>query len=289
MPFDPSVVGRTLEPHETTYDFKDVALYALACGATDDEVDLWLETRGPKVLPSFSVVWTWHAMADALPRLGGSFLTLVHGGHRLQVHRPLAPESTVSTRVTITGLYDKGKGALGVFRCESSDDQGPLAVNEWRIFYRGEGGFGGQEGPELDAFEAAPHPGGEADTIEEQSTQRNQALLYRLASGDMNPIHADPDIARSVGFARPILHGLCTFGFAVRALVHGAAGGDPDRLSKVTARFTQPVLPGDALRTRVWRDSDGRSGWYDTLIHRVETGKVLDKPAITQARWAVRP
>lgn len=251
MPFDLSAVGAELPPFRHAYTTKDVALYALACGATEEELDLVLESRGPKVLPTFSVVFVLSALTDALQRLGGNILMLVHGGQRCAVPRPLPPEAEVVTTARIDAVYDKGKGALAIFRTDSRDAAGShLAETEWQIFYRGEGNFGGPRGPEPEVVEPAE---GEAPaTVIEMATRPEQALLYRWASGDPNPIHLEPAVAQQVGFARPILHGLCTFGHAARALVQSQCGGDADRLRTFEGRFSKPVLPGQTLSTAVW-------------------------------------
>jgi acyl dehydratase len=251
MPFDMSVVGRTFEPFRHTYAAKDVALYALACGATDAELDLLLESRGPKVLPTFPVVFVMTAMTDALQRLGGNIIMLVHGAQRCTVPRPLPTEAEVVTTARIDAVYDKGKGALAIFRTESTDDAGThLAETEWQIFYRGEGGFGGDRGPE--AAVESPAEGEVPTAAVDMPTATNQALLYRWASGDPNPIHLEPAVAEQVGFPKPILHGLCTFGHAARAVVQSCCAGDSDRLRSIEGRFSKPVLPGQVLSTHIW-------------------------------------
>jgi len=256
MPFDLSAVGRTFESFRFVYGPKDVALYALACGATEDELNLVLESRGPDVLPTFSVVFVLPAMTDALGRLGGNLAMLVHGAQRCAVPAPLPPEAEVETTARVAAVYDKGKGALAVFETESKTPTGRrLAETQWQIFYRGEGGFGGERGPEAPPSDVA------ADAPPTRTvdlpTSRTQALLYRWASGDPNPIHLEPDFAASVGFDRPILHGLCTFGHAARAVIQAAFEGDPKRLRAIEGRFTKPVLPGATLSTRVWSRADG--------------------------------
>jgi acyl dehydratase len=249
-------VGKTFEPFRHTYVAKDVALYALACGATEAELDLVLDSRGPKVLPTFPVVFVMSAMTDALQRLGGNIIMLVHGAQRCTVPRPLPPEAEVVTTARIEAVYDKGKGALAVFRTESTDDAGTrLAETEWQIYYRGEGGFGGDRGPEAAAEE--PADGEAPSAVVDMPTAGHQALLYRWASGDPNPIHLEPSVAEQVGFPRPILHGLCTFGHAARAIVQTCCEGDSDRLRSIEGRFSKPVLPGQVLSTHIWRRPDG--------------------------------
>ncbi len=268
MAFDLSLVGRTFAEHRTTYSTKDAALYALACGATEDELDLLLDSRGPKVLPTFSVVFAFPAIADAIAQLGGNILMLVHGEQRCALPQPLPAEAEVTTTATLTAVYDKGKGALAVFATDSRDHRGrELARTEWQIFYRGEGGFGGERGPE--ASVAAPGPDEAPAAVIAMPTARTSALLYRWVSGDPNPIHIEPTVAEQVGFERPILHGLCTFGHAARAVARVLADGDTDRIRALQGRFTKPVFPGSVLETRVWPRGEGR-GLFVTEADGVE-------------------
>jgi acyl dehydratase len=251
MPFDSSLIGKPFGPFEFSYGWKDVALYALGAGATTQELDLLLETRGPKVLPTFSVAVAVHPLQTALRALGGNYLTLVHGGQRCTMHRPIPPSGTLSTTSTVTALWDKGKGALAVYETKTKDEKGePVFDTEWQIFYRGEGGFGGERGPDGASYDP---PDRAPDHVVEMPTQPTQALLYRLASADLNPIHADPEVAAKAKFPKPILHGLCTFAHASRALVNAACNGNPDRLRHLEGRFSKPVFPGDTIVAELWR------------------------------------
>jgi len=251
MPFDLSAVGHPFEPVKTSYGPRDVAQYALACGATERELDLVLESRGPQVLPTFSVVFAFPAVTRALSRLGGNILMLVHGAQRCSVPSPLPPEADVETTAHLDAVYDKGKGALAIYRTRSVDPTGTLlAETEWQIFYRGEGGFGGERGP--DAEVEVPGDTEAPSATLKMPTTTTQALAYRWASGDPNPIHLEPAVAEQVGFDRPILHGLCTFGHAARAVVSAAADGDARRLRSIEGRFSKPVTPGDVLSTDVF-------------------------------------
>lgn len=245
------IVGRESDAFEFKYGWKDVVTYALGIGAGTEELDFLLETRGPKVLPTFAVVPTFGANFTVLSQLGGNLLAVLHGGQKITLHGPIPASGTVKTYSTVSAVYDKGKGALVLVECRTVDEKGePLFENQWQIFYRGEGGFGGERGPEATNFDP---PARDADFRVEQATHDWQPLLYRL-SGDLNPIHADPNIAKMVGFPRPIMHGLCTFGFAGRALLARACGGDADRLASLEVRFTKPVFPGETLVTEGWSD-----------------------------------
>jgi len=267
MGFDFSQVGRQCEPLTFTYAWKDVVLYHLGIGARADELDFLVETSGPKVYPTFAVVPTFAANLQVLSAIGGNLLTVVHGAQRIVLHRPIPPEGTLRTTATVSAIYDKGKGALAIVQTATLDSaRTPLFDTEWQIFYRGEGGFGGERGPETAAVEI---PARDPDFREEQQTMDTQSLLYRL-SGDINPIHANPDLAKMVGFPRPILHGLCTFGFVGRAAVRHACGGDPTRLRALEARFAKIVFPGDTLVTEGWR-SGARASLRVTTKDRGES------------------
>lgn len=279
MAFNLSVVGQTFGPRVFEYDWQRVALYALACGATKDELDLLLETRGPKVLPTFSVVPAFVPLYESLVALGGNMLTLVHGAQKCVMHRPIPPEGKLSTIAKMSALYDKGKGALAVIDTKTESAQGELLFEtEWQIFYRGEGGFGGERGPDAPSYN--PPEGKAADHHLDMPTTPTQALLYRLPSGDKNPIHSDPDVAKKVGFPAPILHGLCTFGHAGRAAVLALCGGDPTKLRAIEGRFSKPVFPGDTIRTDLWSVGHGESYYVTSVKERSE-------PVITLGRVLV--
>jgi acyl dehydratase len=180
---------------------------------------------------------------------------LVHGEQAITLHRPIPVQGEVSTVGQITGIYDKGKGAVVEVRSVSTDVSSgePLFTNVMSAFIRGEGGWGGDRGPS--GPKNVP-PDRAPDREVTYQTRIDQALLYRL-SGDRNPLHSDPAFAAMGGFDRPILHGLCTYGFTGRALLHALCDGDPARLTAMEGRFTSPVLPGEALTVRMWTGDDG--------------------------------
>ncbi|MEK6606182.1 MAG: MaoC/PaaZ C-terminal domain-containing protein [Myxococcota bacterium] len=251
MALNLDIIGKRSEPLTFTYDWKDAVLYALGIGAQEDELDFLIETSGPKVYPTFAVIPTFEANVQTLVKLGGNLLMVLHGGQKIVLHRPIPPSGKLSTTSVVSAIYDKGKGALVIVDCETVDEKGErLFDNQWQIFYRGEGGFGGSRGPET---QGGVPPAREPDFCAEQKTRATQALTYRL-SGDLNPVHANPQIAQLAGFPRTILHGLCTMGFAGRAVVKHACGGDPARLRSLEVRFSKIVFPGDTLVTSGWRD-----------------------------------
>jgi acyl dehydratase len=250
------LVGTPTEPVSHAYTWKDCVLYALGVGAkVDGELDFVAELGGPKVLPTFAVVPSFAAMGRIVPRLGANLAMIVHGEQAIRLHRPIPPQGTFRTVAEVKGIYDKGKGALAVVEARTVDDAGvPVFDNTFSIFFRGAGGWGGDRGPEASAPEP---PAREPDVSITERTSPEQAALYRL-SGDYNPLHIAPQVAKMVGFDRPILHGLCTYGFAGRAILRAACGGDPARLRGFAARFTAPVFPGDELTTQAWDLGDGR-------------------------------
>jgi acyl dehydratase len=176
---------------------------------------------------------------------------LVHAEQAFELHRPLAAEGAVRATSKVTGIYDKGKGALVVSEATAVDPETgePVITSRSSAFIRGEGGFGGDRGPRDDW--AAPDR--KPDHEVTYRTRPEQALIYRL-SGDRNPLHSDPAFAARAGFDRPILHGLCTYGVTGRALLHALAGSDPARFASMSGRFSSPVVPGESLTVSMWAE-----------------------------------
>jgi acyl dehydratase len=248
---DLSVVGKKTVPVVYDYTWKDVALYALGVGATAQELPFVYEGTpgGIKPLPSFCVVPAMHAY----PHVGDNvdFSNFLHGEHTIHIHHPMASEGRVIVVGEVAHIYDKGKGAVYDIRASGRTETGlHLFDCNWIVFYVGAGGFGGDPGPK--ATPLNPPEGVKPDHVVSQKVAENQAVLYRL-NGDHNPLHLDPDFAKGGGFDRPILHGLCTYGFAVRALVNDVLGGEVARFRSFKARFSSVVYPGDTLTTKAWK------------------------------------
>jgi acyl dehydratase len=252
MPFDRSLAGQWTPPVSTETSWRDTALYALGVGAKKEELEWLYEGRGPKVLPSFAVVPKFQPMLDLLARSGGDLSLLVHNAERVTVHAPIAPRGSLVTRAAIRAFYDMRRFAQVLVDARTEDDRGQLvAETTSTMLFRDQGGFGGEAPPKEVAPVERPKDAPPTFVLEEV-TSPEQALLYRL-SGDHNPLHADPDFARRVGFERgPILHGLCTFGFMVRHVAKALCGGDTNRLRSFEAQFRRPVWPGDTLVTEGW-------------------------------------
>jgi acyl dehydratase len=274
-------VGTKGEPTERRWSHKDALLYALGVGAgaadpTGFELELTTENSSgvtQQVLPTFVTIVGQGG--GAMASFGDiDFAMLVHGEQAITLHGPLPTEGAVTVTTTVAGIYDKGSGGLVVLESESVDvDTGaPAFTSRSGLFIRGAGGFGGPRGPEGDAeseLAAEPLPQREPDEVVRYSTRTDQALLYRL-SGDRNPLHSDPTFAKRAGFERPILHGLCTYGFTGRGLLHTVCGSDPARFGAMRARFSKPTMPGDSLTISVWDIGDRAPGAFR---FRTETQK----------------
>ncbi|GAA1430665.1 MaoC/PaaZ C-terminal domain-containing protein [Streptomyces thermospinosisporus] len=280
MPID-AAKALAAEPRtgEISWGTKDVLLYHLGIGAGTPAADpgelrYTLESR-LRVLPSFATVAGGGEPGVigglSMPGVEVELSRVLHGGQSLTLHRPLPAEGRATATHRVAAVYDKGKAAVLVLRTDVADADGPLWTNDAQIYVRGEGGWGGDRGPCV----RREAPAGEPDRTVERTVRDDQALLYRL-SGDFNPLHADPEFARKAGFERPILHGLCTYGITLKAVVDTLLGGDVTRVRAYTTRFAGVVYPGETLRIRMWE------GQGDSQVH-VTVGAVDrdDAPVLT--------
>jgi acyl dehydratase len=255
---DFSLVGKKYGPISFEYTSKDVILYALSIGAQAEELPFVYENvkGGLRVFPSFSVVMGMDLLIDVFKDLQVDLSRFIHGEQAIKLCRPIPPEGKTLVEGEITHIYDKVKGALIVWRKKVMTQGGDLlAETESGVFYVGEGGFGGDPGPKAETLE--PPKGTQPDFTVSHFIPENQAALYRL-NGDFNPLHIEPDFAKRGGFPRPILHGLCTYGHAVRAILYKACDGDVGRFKEFNARLSGVVYPGDTLVTEGWRDKGSR-------------------------------
>jgi acyl dehydratase len=260
MTLDPNAVGASSGPVERSWSSKDCLLYALGVGAGLEELEFSTE-KNQQVLPTIAVVLSPRGVVP-IDKIGAfNPAMLVHGEQAIELARPLPPDGTLKATGKIVGLYDKGKGAVVATETEAVDAATGELLFRTRssAFIRGAGGFGGERGPSGPSFEL---PARKADHEIRYETRPDQALLYRL-SGDRNPLHSDPEFAKLAGFPRPILHGLCTYGFTGRALLHALCGGDPARFKSMEGRFSKPVFPGEGLTTKMW--VDGYSCLFQTV------------------------
>ena len=256
MPINPDAVGLSGDPVRRSWTSKDSMLYALGVGAGVDELAFTTENTNEvdqQVFPTFPVVIGW-GRGSAMGTIGTfNPAMLVHGRQAVTLHRPIPVEGAATLESEVTGIWDKGKAAVIDTATTATMDGEPLYTTTSAVFIRGEGGWGGDRGPS--GPQNVP-PDRAPDHEVTYQTSPDQALVYRL-SGDRNPLHSDPAFAAMGGFDRPILHGLCTYGFTGRALLHALCDGDPAQFAHIEGRFTSPVLPGEALTVRMWEIDGG--------------------------------
>lgn len=262
MAIDPGAVGAVSEPMEFAWTDRDTMLYALGVGAGVDDLSFTTENShdiAQQVLPTYAVICS---PAFAAAGKIGTFnpALLLHGSQGIRLHAPLPPAGKLSVISEVVDIQDKGEGrnAIVVLRGRGTDPASgkPIAETLTTLVIRRSGGFGGRPGQRP----AAPEiPDREPDARIALPTREDQALIYRL-SGDRNPLHSDPWFARELaGFPKPILHGLCSYGVAGRALVAELGKGVAANVTAIDARFTAPVFPGETLTTLIWRTAPGKA------------------------------
>ncbi|MGZ8363727.1 MAG: MaoC/PaaZ C-terminal domain-containing protein [Caulobacteraceae bacterium] len=253
----PAILHLRTEALPIAWSDKDAMLYALGVGMGADplnEAELpFVYENGLKAVPTLCTVPAFGA--GPLGKSGINFMMVVHGDQACEFHKPFPPEGQGTADSRIVEAFDRGpgRGALLIVETVLNDDKGEKLVTLTSgVMARGDGGFGG---PSTGMPEAHKTPDRAPDMTLELPTRHDQALLYRL-SGDRNPLHADPAFAKAVGFPRPILHGLCTYGIACRAVMKAYASNDPARILSHSARFSAPVFPGETLTFDLWRDGN---------------------------------
>ncbi|MDY6795832.1 MAG: MaoC/PaaZ C-terminal domain-containing protein [Actinomycetota bacterium] len=276
MPIDLAVVGKELDSMEFAFEKKDVILYALGVGAGYDADELkFVYENGLEALPTFGVVPPFPALMGlvAVEGIDINLVMLVHGEQYLEIRKPIPAGGKLITKPKIAAVWDKTKGAVIELDADTVDESGEVVFyNKFSSFIRGEGGFGGERGPEP----GNEPPERDPDKVVEMKTLTIQAMIYRL-SGDYNPLHIDPNFAGMAGFDRPILHGLCTFGHAGRAVLREYCDNDPAKFKAIKVRFSRPVWPGDTIITQMWKEEN------DKIVFRCTTKERPEEYCITNA------
>ncbi|CAH1654969.1 MULTISPECIES: MaoC/PaaZ C-terminal domain-containing protein [unclassified Chelatococcus] len=264
--------GRHFPPVEHHFTWKDAALYALGVGLGQDISDprqlRFVYENGMLALPTMPVILASPGFWIQDPELGIDWKQILHGEQGIELLGALPAEGTIIGQAAVLDVVDKGpdKGAF-IFMENRLTDKAtgrPIATLTSTVVCRGDGGFGGKAGPV-----PQPHalPARPADLTWDFQAQKQAALIYRL-SGDDNPLHVDPEIARSAGFSEPILHGLCTLGIAGHGLLRNVCDYDPARLRKMNLRFSSPVFPGETIRTEIWHEGAGVCGFRCVVVER---------------------
>ncbi|XP_063718576.1 peroxisomal multifunctional enzyme type 2-like [Symsagittifera roscoffensis] len=265
------------DPTQYVITHRDVVLYNIAVGAKETELDLVYENSDDfaaipsmAVLPAQRVIMTPELLMSH-PRLQDIDLTKVlHGEQYVELLKPFPVSGSLVSKVDIAEVVDKGSGALAIINVDSFDDSGEkVCFNQFGIFIVGHGGFGG---PKV-AAAARPlgkKPSREPDRVVREKTRGDQAALYRLC-GDWNPLHVDSNFAQMAGFSKPILHGMCSFGFATRHIVSEFCNHDPSQIKALKARFSKPIFPGETIETRMWKEKDT----VHFECHAAESGNVI--------------
>jgi NAD(P)-dependent dehydrogenase (short-subunit alcohol dehydrogenase family)/acyl dehydratase/putative sterol carrier protein len=269
MALNLDVIGKKIGPLTKSYTWKDPVTYALGVGAGFSELQYCYE-KDLKVLPSFSIVTLYDFMPALADVSNVNLAGILHGEQEIIFHHPIPPEGTLTTEGTIRHYYDRGKdkGAFIVTEFETRHSNGQkLYTSVATVLARLDGGFGGEKPPkqEIRFPERAP------DIEVPDTPAADQPLFFRL-SGDIFPLHVDAEFARMAGFDKPIMHGLCTHGFACRAVIKSLFPGEPERMTRFKARFSRPLYPGIAIKTQIWKEEQGKA-FFRTI--NAQTGDVV--------------
>jgi acyl dehydratase len=254
----PAILDLKTEGQSFAWRDRETMLYALGIGMGSDPLNMdelpFVYENNLKAVPTLATVVAWGA--GPMGKTGINYLMVVHGEQSVTFHKPMPTEAEIIADSRIAGSYDKGPGKGAVIYTETvikdAKTGEPIATLLGSTFARGDGGFGGPS-------DGAPTPHEVPSRAPEQSidipTRPDQALIYRL-SGDRNPLHSDPAIAKAAGFPRPILHGLCTYGITCRAVLQTYADYDPAKIKSHAVRFSSPVYPGETITVDMWKDGN---------------------------------
>ncbi len=269
MALNLDAVGKKIGPFTKDYTWKDAVLYALGVGAGFSDLEYCYE-KDLKVIPSFGITTIYDFMAEVATTSNVNLAGILHGEQELIFHNPIPPEGSMITEGAIKHYYDKGKdkGALIVGEFETSHSNGhKLFTSIVTVFARLDGGFGGENAP----AKKFVFPKRDPDFVVEGKPSEDQPLIYRL-SGDVFQLHVDQEFAEMSGFEKPIMHGLCTHGYACRALIETFIPGEPEKARRMDCRFKRPLYPGMPVKTVIWKTDEGQAVWK---VINTETKEVV--------------
>jgi len=257
MALNLDAIGKKLGPVSKDYTWKDVVLYALGVGAGFSDLNYCYE-KDLKVIPSFSIAAIFDFLSHYAANSNINLAGILHGEQDLIFHNPIPTEGTLTTEGKITHMYDKGeKGALVIGESDTFSSNGKkLFTSIITLFSRLDGGFGGETAPK-EAFE---FPDKKPDFEVNATPSLDQPLIYRL-SGDVFALHVDSEFAKMAGFEKPIMHGLCTYGYSCRALIQSLTPGEPEKVRRLKCRFSKPLYPGDPIKTQIWKTEANKAVW----------------------------
>ena len=273
------IMSMTSENVEISYSDKDSIIYSLGVGLGNDPMNLaelkYVYENSQVALPSMATNFQYHS--PLLLKANINFILVVHGEQKLSFSNPLPVSGDFISNAKVIGCYDKGAGKGAIIDVETTinlkKDNTEICKLVSTTFARGDGGFGGPESPKSEIF----RPEGDPDFVHEIKTKPDQALIFRL-SGDYNPLHSDPNFAKTAGFEKPILHGMCTYGIACRSLVESVCEGDATKLKKFDCRFSSPVYPGETIVTEMWKN--GSKVYYQSKVK--ERDKIVIKNGVSE-------
>ena len=273
------IMSMTSENVEISYSDKDSILYSLGVGLGNDPMNMaelkYVYENSQVALPSMATNFQYHS--PLLLKANINFILVVHGEQKLSFSNPLPVSGDFISNAKVIGCYDKGAGKGAIIDVETTinlkKDNTEICKLVSTTFARGDGGFGGPESPKSEIF----RPEGDPDFVHEIKTKPDQALIFRL-SGDFNPLHSDPNFAKTAGFEKPILHGMCTYGIACRSLGESVGEGDTKRLKKFDCRFSSPVYPGETIVTEMWKNNN--KVYYQSKVK--ERDKIVIKNGVSE-------
>ena len=273
------IMSMTSEIVEISYSDKDSILYSLGVGLGNDPMNMaelkYVYENSQVALPSMATNFQYHS--PLLLKANINFILVVHGEQKLSFSNPLPVSGDFISNAKVIGCYDKGAGKGAIIDVETTinlkKDNTEICKLVSTTFARGDGGFGGPESPKSEIF----RPEGDPDFVHEIKTKPDQALIFRL-SGDYNPLHSDPNFAKTAGFEKPILHGMCTYGIACRSVVESVCEGDAKKLKKFDCRFSSPVYPGETIVTEMWKN--GCKVYYQSKVK--ERDKIVIKNGVSE-------